>query len=75
MRRAWVLVNAILGKEYEALEDLRKLPGVKEAHLIAGQYDIILLIEAKSMKQLNDILTWNIRRQKNICNTITMIVI
>ena len=46
MRRAWVLVNAILGKEYEALEDLRKLPGVKEAHLITGQYDIILLIEA-----------------------------
>jgi len=74
MRRAWVLVNAILGKEYEALEDLRKLPGVKEAHLITGQYDIILLIEAKSMKQLNDILTWNIRRQKNICNTITMII-
>jgi DNA-binding Lrp family transcriptional regulator len=74
MRQAWVLVNAILGKEYEALEDLRKLPGVKEAHLITGQYDIILFIEAKSMKQLNDILTWNIRRQKNICNTITMIV-
>jgi len=74
MRRAWVLINAILGKEYEALEDLRKLPGVKEVHLITGQYDIILLIEAKSMKQLNDILTWNIRRQKNICNTITMII-
>ncbi len=74
MRKAWVLVNTVVGKDHQALEELRKIPGVKEAHLVTGDYDIILLIEAPSMKQLEDILTWNIRRQKNICATATMVV-
>lgn len=75
MNQAWILVNTILGKERQALEELRRTPGVKEAHLVMGDYDIIVFIEADSMKQLKDILSWNIRRHKNICNTITMIVI
>jgi DNA-binding Lrp family transcriptional regulator len=75
MRQAWVLVNAILGKERQALDALRKIPGVVEAHRVLGEYDILVLIQAKSMKKLNDILSWNIRRHKTICNTVTMIVI
>jgi DNA-binding Lrp family transcriptional regulator len=74
MRQAWVLVNTILGKERQALDELRRIPGVKEAHLVLGEYDIMVFIEASSMKKLEDILSWNIRRQKNICNTVTMIV-
>ena len=74
MRQAWVLVNTILGKERQALDALRKIPGVVEAHLVLGEYDILVLIKAESMKKLNDILSWNIRRHKTICNTVTMIV-
>lgn len=75
MRQAWVLVNTILGKERQALDELRKIPGVVEAHLVLGKYDILVLIEAESMKKLDDILSWNIRRHKTICNTVTMIVV
>jgi DNA-binding Lrp family transcriptional regulator len=74
MRQAWVLVNTILGKENKALDALRKTPGVVEANLVLGEYDIMVLVEAESMKKLNDILSWNIRRHKTICNTVTMIV-
>ncbi len=74
MNRAWVLVNTLLGRERESLISLRKIPGVTEAHLIYGQYDVILLIEASSMKQLEDIISWNIRRHKTVCNTVTMVV-
>lgn len=75
MRQAWVLVNTVLGKESQALDVLRKIPGVMEAHLVLGEYDIMVLIEAESMKKLNDILSWNIRRHSTICNTVTMIII
>lgn len=75
MNQAWVLVNTIVGKEHQVLNELRKMPSIKEAHLVTGQYDILILIEATSMKQLNDLLMWNIRRQKDIVNTVTMIVI
>ena len=74
MNRAWILVNTSLGREIQSLKSLRQIPGVKEAHLILGQYDIILLIEASSMKQLEDIISWNIRRHKTVCNTVTMVV-
>lgn len=63
-----------MGKERQALDELRRIPGVKEAHLFLGEYDIMVFIEASSMKKLEDILSWNIRRKKNICNTVTMIV-
>ena len=62
VRRAWVLVNTIIGKDHQALKDLKRVPGVKEAHLVTGEYDIMLFIEASTMKKLEDILTWNIRR-------------
>jgi len=75
LNRAWVLVNTMMGKEREALQDLRRIPGVKEAHLVTGEFDIMVLIEASTMKQLEDMLTWNIRRQRNICATVTMIVV
>jgi len=74
LRRAWVLVNTIIGKEHQALKELKRTPGVKEAYLVTGEYDIMLLIEASTMKKLEDILTWNIRREKNVCATVTMIV-
>ena len=74
MNRAWVLVNTLLGRERESLKAMNMIPGVKEAHLVWGQYDIILLIEASSMKQLEDVISWNIRRHKTVCSTVTMVV-
>ena len=74
MSQAWVLVNTVLGKERQSLIELRKIPGVNEAHIVTGQYDIMLKIEAKTMKQLEDIISWNIRRHKTVRNTVTMVV-
>lgn len=75
MNQAWILINTKIGKEHRALEELRKIPCVSEAHIVTGNHDLFLLVEADSMKQLNDILTWNIRRQKDVLCTITMVVI
>ncbi len=75
LNQAWVLINTKVGKEHQALEELRNIPGVSEAHIVTGDHDIMLLVEADSMKQLNDVLSWNIRRQRDVLSTITMVVI
>ena len=75
MSQAWVLVKTKIGREHQALEELRSIPGVSEVHIVTGDHDIMLLVEADSMKQLNDVLGWNIRRQRDILSTITMVVI
>lgn len=75
MKQAWVLVDTKIGRERLALQALRRIPGVSEAHIVTGGHDIMLLVEAESMKGLNDVLSWNIRRQKDILSTITMVVL
>jgi hypothetical protein len=36
VKSAWVLVNTIIGKEFQALKELRKVPGITKAHLVKG---------------------------------------
>ena len=75
MSQAWVLINTEMGKTREALDELRKVHGVKEAHLVTGDYDILVLVEIESMEELKNIISWNIRKLEQVRNSITMIVI
>ena len=74
MSTAFVLVNAEIGAEEEVLQLLKKIEGVKEAYMVYGVYDIIAKIQADSMDQLKEIVTWHIRRLNKVRSTLTMIV-
>lgn len=74
MALAFVLINAEIGSESELVEELRKMPYVKEAYLVYGVYDIIARIEAESMDKLKEIVTWKIRKLNKVRSTLTMIV-
>ncbi len=72
---AFVLINAELGKEKSLLKEIRNIPNVKEAHFVYGVFDIIIKVEAENMDKLRDIVTFNIRRLKEIIRTLTITVI
>lgn len=72
--KAFVLINAEIGAESEVTDELRSVPDVKEAHVVYGVYDIICMVEAKTMDRLKEIITWNIRRLDKVRSTLTMIV-
>ena len=74
MSTAFVLVNAEIGAEEEVLQLLKKIEGVREAYMVYGVYDIIAKIQADSMDQLKEIVTWHIRRLNKVRSTLTMIV-
>ena len=74
MYKRQVLINAEIGSESELVEELRKMPYVKEAYLVYGVYDIIARIEAESMDKLKEIVTWKIRKLNKVRSTLTMIV-
>lgn len=71
---AFVLINAEIGSEDELVKELRKIPNVKEAHLVYGVYDIVARVEAETMDKLKEIVTWKIRRLDKVRSTLTMIV-
>jgi len=71
---AFVLINSTLGAEDEVLKGLRDIKEVREAHMVFGVYDIIARIETDTMQELEDIISWKIRRLDKTRGTITMIV-
>ena len=71
---AFILINSELGKEKSLLKEIRNIPNVKEAHFIYGVYDIIVKVEAENMENLKEIVTFKIRRLKDVRNTLTMTV-
>ncbi len=75
MATAFVLINAELGGETAVMNGLKMIDGVKETHMVYGVYDIIARIEADTMKDLKNIISWKVRRLDRVRSTITMIVI
>ena len=70
-----MLINAEIGAEADVLKAVSQIPEVKEAHLVYGVYDIITFVEAVTMQDLKDVISWKIRRLDKVRSTITMIVL
>tara|TARA_B100000929_G_C15264420_1_gene337889 strand:- start:357 stop:590 length:234 start_codon:yes stop_codon:yes gene_type:complete len=75
MNISYVLVQSIIGHEMEVLSDLLKIDLIKEARGTFGYYDILVKIEAPSEKEIERVITKNIRKVKNISSTTTLSVI
>ena len=74
MPLSYVLVNVELGAEEKVLKEVRGVPQVKECHRVYGTYDMIAKVEAASMDQLKEVITWKIRRLPGVRSTLTTIV-
>ncbi|MCJ7635358.1 Lrp/AsnC ligand binding domain-containing protein [Candidatus Bathyarchaeota archaeon] len=72
MPTAFVLINAETGSETDILTILRKMENVKEAYGVYGVYDIIARVEADTLDQLKEMITWKIRRLDKVRSTLTM---
>ena len=75
MAVSYVLTNVEPGSEERVLNEVRKVPYVKECHRIYGIYDMIAKVEADSMDELKEIITWKIRRLPGVRSTVTTMVI
>jgi len=61
-----------LGSEKEIIASLKKVNGVKEAHGTLGLYDIVIQIESKNDKEIQEIVTGVIRKMSKIHSTVTL---
>ena len=75
MATAYVLLNTGLGAETEVMKDMKMIVEIKEAHLIYGVYEIIARIEAETMEDLKNIISWKVRRINRVRSTLTMITV
>jgi len=75
LETAYVLVKSSISHEMEVMRDLLKLDLVKEAKGTFGVYDIFVKIEADTGKQIEDVVTKQIRKIKHVLSTTTLSVI
>jgi len=67
-----VLINTEPGRLWEVAEATLKIKGVKKAHAVAGQYDVIAYVEFVEMSELGRIIR-EIQSIKGITRTQTAI--
>ncbi len=56
MEKAYVLLTIEIGSEREVLDSLKEISNVKEVHKIYGVYDLIIYIEADTLKKLKGLM-------------------
>ena len=61
MVRAFFMINTAAGTENELVRAIRDVEHVVEAHVVAGDFDIMTELEAETLHELREILTREIR--------------
>lgn len=74
MVSAYILVTTKSGAEKDVLTALKKVPNMKNARMLYGEYDIIAKIQLTDIATLNEYLLANIRPISGVERTSTLIV-
>jgi len=69
--KAFVLIEAAVGKTKEVTAAIKQLPGVESVDAVTGPYDIIVVIEAKTLNDIGELVTGKIHPVAGISRTVT----
>jgi len=75
MAKAFVLMEAVVGKTKEVVDGLRQVEGVESVDTVTGPYDVIAIIETETLNEIGDIVTEKIHPIAGISRTVTCLAI
>ncbi len=75
MHVGYILLNCDLGSEDYIVEELRRIPEVKNAYLTFGAYDVIAEVHADSQEDFEKTVSSKIRKLARVVSTMTLNVI
>lgn len=73
MAAGLVLVKLTPGEEVQALENIKKIGGVKGLTATFGSWDAVATVEAKDLETLASVVVGKIRAVRGVANTETLI--
>jgi len=73
MATAEVLIHMQVRYDNKVVEELKKINGVRNVHVVYGSYDIVAKLEGKDKTALENILFLHIRRLHGIRSTSPLI--
>lgn len=72
---AFVFVECAMGRAKTAAREITRLPGVKLAHAVTGNYDIIAFVEASDLEALGTTVVSKIQGVSGVHRTTTNVVV
>ena len=75
MNQAFIAIHCETGKENPIIRKLMEIKGISEVTGTLGLYDIIAKIQAADSRELENIVTQQIRKIPNVLTTMTLMVI
>ena len=75
MVRAYVLIQTVLGKALNVVEEISKIEGVKDASAVTGAYDVVAVIEVGDISDIAELVVNKIHRVNGVCSTQTLICV
>ena len=69
-----MLAKVEAGKDKEALQDIKKMSGVKQVASVYGIYDLHVEVSFDTMEQLDKFIFEEIRKVLGIKETVTLVV-
>jgi len=73
--KAFVLIEAAVGKNKEVVAALSLIKGVKTADSVTGPYDVIAVVEGENLNEIGDLVTAKVQLVPDISRTVTCLAI
>ena len=73
--KAYILVQAQLGKSRSVAKSIANVRGVKMVHPVTGLYDVIVYLELPDMDSLSELVVKKVQSLKGVERTHTAIVV
>ena len=73
--KAFVLIEANIGKTKEVVEAIRRLRGVASVDAVTGPYDAIAVVQAETLKEIGDLIVAMVHPIAGISRTVTCIAV
>jgi len=74
VHKGYILLNCDLGAEEYIVEELRRIGGVKVAHLTFGAYDVLAEVHAENGDEFERIVSSRVRKLSRVVSTMTLSV-
>ncbi len=72
---AYIFIETTQGKAKKIAREIAQIPGVKTAHSVTGPHDVIVYVEAESIKVLGEFIVSKIQAITGVLRTLTNVVI
>ena len=72
MEIAYILIQCDLGAEVQIINEIMKIPEIKEVRGTYGIYDVFCKVQSDTKEELDQIITNKIRKIQKIRSTITL---